>query len=141
MVKENKIIKIFESFILGKCRCGCNKDILHRDKRGYFKKFYVYHHRDFKNENHPQWKGGQYITERGYKMIKKPDYFSSNKRGYVFEHVYVYQENYKCCILKWGKIHHKNNISTDNRIENLLLTNQSNHMKIHYPDSKLWYKK
>jgi len=128
MVKENIKFYKYKSFKPCFCRCGCGQlTNIHRKK---FQKFIKGHSNI--GQTSINWKGGRYLSEKGYWFIYKPGYFSSNKHKYVFEHVYIFQEYHKCCILKWGKIHHKNNIPTDNRIENLLLTNQSNHMSIYH---------
>ena len=39
----------------------------------------------------------------------------------VPEHSLVYEEHFKCCILRWAATYHKNGIRTDNRVENLEL--------------------
>lgn len=41
-----------------------------------------------------------------YTMIHLPEYYSSNKYGYVYEHIYNFQEYHKCCLLPWSNIHH-----------------------------------
>jgi hypothetical protein len=35
-----------------------------------------------------------------------PEYPRAEKNGYVAEHIYVYQEYNKVCILPWAEIHH-----------------------------------
>jgi hypothetical protein len=52
-------------------------------------------------------------------MVLKPDHQFSDKRGYVLEHRFVWEEYYNACLLPWTVIHHKNGIRDDNRIENL----------------------
>lgn len=82
----------------------------------------------FKHSNN--WKGGRYKS-RGYWYIWKPNYLRSHKNNYVREHIYIYQEYYRCCLLKWGNIHHKNGIKDDNRIENLEGLTRSQHIRLH----------
>jgi hypothetical protein len=85
-------------------------------------------------ENAPNWKGGRIITSKGYVLIWMPSHPRADSRGYVPEHIVVYENYYKCCILPWASMHHKNGIKTDNRIENLeLMPNHSKHMRIHHP--------
>ena len=110
------------------CKCGCGKQttIYYGKPRNFISGH------NSKQENNNFWKGG--ITIRnGYRYLNKPNYFSSNKDGYVPEHVYVYQEYHKCCILKWGIVHHINEDKLDNRIENLQGMMRSYHLIHHNP--------
>lgn len=76
------------------------------------------------------WKGGRKMLN-GYWLIKKPDYISAYNDGYVREHVYIFQEHHKCCMLPWGDVHHINDIKTDNRIQNLKGILKSKHRRLH----------
>src|SRR6476469_3281047 len=80
-------------------RCGCGRyncliPIIKVD--GGFSKF---------REGHNNYKGGRYKV-RDYWYLYIPDYFSANTNGTVREHVYNFQESHKCCMLKWGVVHH-----------------------------------
>lgn len=68
----------------------------------------------------------------GYLLRLRKDHPLSDVRGYVAEHRIVYEEHYKCCILPWTIIHHRNGIKTDNQVENLELTTRRCHPKIHF---------
>lgn len=90
--------------------CGC----LHRDRmleRGM--------------EQHPLWKGGRTINNRGYVLVKKPGhpnaYKSAGGIGYVLEHVFVMSEFLGRPLRKGETVHHRNGVKTDNRLENLEL--------------------
>jgi len=52
-------------------------------------------------------------------MIKCVEHPKADIHGYVYEHVFVMENYYQCCMLKWGVVHHINEIPTDNRPENL----------------------
>ena len=84
-----------------------------------------------KLENSPNWKDGVSITSKGYRMILCPDHKKANKRGYVMEHVYVFEKETgveipaNCCI------HHLNGNKQDNRIENLCMMTHSAHTVYH----------
>lgn len=88
-------------------------------------------HADFSGHKNPNYRGGQYIEKRGYIQVYKPDHPQSDCRGYVYKHRLVYEEYYKCCLLPWIHIHHKNNIKSDNRIENIIPVTNSQHQKLH----------
>jgi hypothetical protein len=86
------------------CKCGrCDKIIFKRDNHRRIRE-YAHNHHHF-GENHPKWNNG--ITySRNYRYILMPDYPRAEKDGYVAEHIYVYQEYNKVCILPWAEIHH-----------------------------------
>jgi hypothetical protein len=98
-------VKLHLESPLIKCECSeeC-KELIHSiNKLGKFAKFKSGH--NSKGMNNNLWKGGRYKL-RGYWYILMPEYYSSNKSGYVREHIYFYQEFHKCCLLKWSVVHH-----------------------------------
>lgn len=108
-------------FIKGKprhriCR-ECQLDNLHKQNLG---------------EKHPNWKGGKRQRGRGYILIWKPEHPFATQEGYVPEHRLV-MEIYLGRFLKTDEIvHHENNDTTDNRIENLrLFATNGQHMTYH----------
>lgn len=136
MTAESKVIKVYESFKLGYCRCGCSTEIqIKNASHNFLKIYHKGHHRrgaDFgyiTGQNNKWYKTG--IRYRhNYRYILMPDYFSAQKDGYVVEHIYVYQEYYKVCILPWTEIHHKDPVREgwcNNMIWNLLLLSKSEH--------------
>lgn len=82
------------------------------------------------NKN-PRWKGGRYLSYHGYDMIMSKGHPRADKDGYVYGHILVYEEYYKCCVLQWAAIHHINGIKNDNRIENLKGMMHSMHSSEH----------
>jgi len=89
-----------------------------------------------KGENHPCWKGGRIIEQKGYIKVYHPDHLYADAQGYVREHRLVMEKhlrktnpNHPALIEIDGKkylsrdyiVHHKNGIKEDNRIENLQL--------------------
>ena len=123
-------IKRFEPFVLGFCKCGCGIEIKINNKRKNKLVFFINHHNS-KGSNHPMWNGGKRKDGYGYILVWKPNHHHASMLGYVKEHRLVYEEYYKCCLLKWGHIHHINEIKDDNRIENLILLSNSQHRKLH----------
>lgn len=74
--------------------------------------------------------GGR-IIKRGYVMIYRPDHKYCWTNGYVPEHRLIYEEYHKCCLLLWADVHHKNEDTQDNRIENLEVMTKSQHTILH----------
>lgn len=87
-------------------------------------------------EKHPKWKGGRYLSKQGYILILKPNHPKASERGYIYEHILVMEEYLKRQLKPSEIIHHINQITTDNRIENLQITNRSKHMSNH--KTKWW---
>lgn len=91
------------------------------------------HNLDQWGEKNPNWKGARvpYKDIEGYVHVYDPTNTSVHSGGYVREHVYVFQNYHKCCLLDWGIIHHKNHIKDDNRLENLEGMTAQKHMSLH----------
>lgn len=77
---------------------------------------------------------GYQSTEKGYVIIHKPDWPSSNKRGYIREHRYVMEKHLGRELLPNEDVHHINHVRTDNRLENLEVLSHSEHSQLHIPD-------
>ena len=90
---------------------------------------------EIEGSNHPNWKGGK-TKNKGYILIytKNQKHPCSNNYGYVPEHRLV-MEKYLGRYLKLNeKVHHRNGIKNDNRIENLELVVKTPHFgKIECP--------
>ena len=89
-----------------------------------------------RGEKNPAWKGGKNSHgKEGYIEVKiyPEDFFfpMADSRGYVFEHRLVMAKYLGRCLQPWERVHHKNGIKDDNRIENLELTTQSAHLRGH----------
>lgn len=75
------------------------------------------------NKN-PNWKGkGRFTDERGYIKVKVGN-------QYEYEHILIWKKN-KGNIPENYVIHHKDHDKGNNRIENLELLSNSDHMKLH----------
>ena len=86
------------------------------------------------NKQSRNWKGGRLITDQGYIRIYKPNYQSSDKTGYIFEHRYVMEQSLERKLERWEMVHHKNGIKNDNRLENLEIVIRKKHFgKIRCP--------
>jgi HNH endonuclease len=106
------------------CACGfCENTIKKRDKKGRERKY---------SKAHGTSKSYRFIHNAGYVVLRFPN--SERDKNYnnrVYEHRYVFEQYYKCCLLSWAHIHHKNEIKTDNRIENLEGTTIYQHRRLH----------
>lgn len=82
-------------------------------------------------DRHPMWSGGRLVVG-GYVLVYDPD--STNKTRYTLEHRLVMERHIGRKLKKTEVVHHINEDTQDNRIENLqLCENQSEHKKIHDP--------
>jgi hypothetical protein len=66
-------------------------------------------------------KGSGTLTKHGYRQITNKQHPNSNRNGRLFEHVFIMSEHLKRPLMKGERVHHKNGIRHDNRIENLEL--------------------
>ena len=83
-----------------------------------------------KGDKSSHWKGGRFKRVDGY-IYKIVDSHPAAYNNYVLEHRLVMEEHLGRYLEKDEIVHHKNGIRDDNRIENLELMTQSEHMKYH----------
>ena len=89
-----------------------------------------------RGENSPHWKGGKTLHHQGYVICwiseDSPYYPMATHRrwggGTIFEHRLVIAQSLKRCLERQEHVHHINGIKSDNRLENLELISQSNHI-------------
>lgn len=104
------------------CACGCGKVLTKYDSINRVRRFKNGH--NSVGPNHYNWKGGRF-TWSGYRL----KLIQTNK--YQREHRYVYERFYRCCLLPWTLIHHKNGDKLDNQIENLEPISREKHPNLH----------
>lgn len=78
----------------------------------------------------PNYSGGRYQDDKGYIRVLKPEH-PHDIKGYVYEHRLVIERKIGRYLESWEQIHHINEIKTDNRLENLFLTNKQEHSALH----------
>lgn len=72
-------------------------------------------------QENPNWKGGRSVASNGYVLIKRPGHPMADVRGYVYEHRLVASEMLGRLLEPGEQVHHRNEIKTDNRPENLMV--------------------
>lgn len=132
-------LRCFDQNWLIECECGCG-EILSRYDKFYMKRSFIKGHsnrlKDFskyrKGINHHNYKFGRYKNQKGYWILTGMfEYINADIRGRIREHIYFYQEYHKCCMLKWGVVHHIDENKENNMPWNLMGMMRSNHMSLH----------
>jgi hypothetical protein len=93
------------------------------------------HYADHKLQRGPEaahWTGGIEVMRNGYRMIYMPNHPKANK-GKVYEHRLVMEKHLGRGLSSREHIHHLNGDKLDNRIENLVLTDPSEHQYLYHP--------
>lgn len=81
-------------------------------------------------EQNPNWKGG--LRKRGkYIYLRMPDHPDCDCMGYVAQHRIVVEKSMNRLLRQDEFIHHKNENTHDNRIENLQILSRAEHTSIH----------
>lgn len=78
--------------------------------------------------NHNSYKNGR--TKREYWMLLRCEHHYPIK-NYIQEHVYFYESYHKCCLLKWGVVHHIDENKENNMIWNLQGMMERDHLRLH----------
>ena len=73
----------------------------------------------------------RFIGRHGYIYLYKPDHPNAYAGGTIMEHRWIMSQHLGRPLTKDELVHHINGDRQDNRIENLELTNRSEHKRIH----------
>ena len=82
-------------------------------------------------ERNPAWKGGRYVDDQGYIRVKAWNHPNRDQDDYVREHRLVMEAHLGRYLEHGEVVHHINGNKQDNRIENLGLSTQSVHVRLH----------
>lgn len=85
--------------------------------------------KNWEGKNNPRWNGGKRMRKDGYLEIKHES--SRKKDGYIREHRLVMEQHLGRKLVKGEIVHHINGDKLDNRIDNLEITNRTDHKKMH----------
>ena len=129
--RETRVIRVFESFTLGVCKCGCGGELksVRERCRGILKFYLNHHHRVPKT------------SKLDYYRIYMPNHPHADSKGCVKKHRLVMEEMLGRYLEPWEVVDHINRDRLDNRPENLrLFSSNSDHMKNHKPiiDTSDW---
>src|SRR5215212_5828915 len=102
------------------CACGCQLTKPKYIKNGKLAGKYFAGHK-----SNPYKKGRK--LHNGYVYIRDRNHPNADCDGWVGEHRLVMEKHLGRCLEKCEHIHHKNEIRSDNRIENLELHTNSSH--------------
>ena len=91
---------------------------------------YCVHHRSYaRGAQLAQWKGGR-AKHGNYMAILLPNHPRANTKGYVSEHILVWEQFHGKPLPKGWIVHHLNGIGLDNRIANLIALPNRKHRLI-----------
>lgn len=86
--------------------------------------------RKYKGEHKP------YIDKKGYRRIFYPNHERSDSRGYMAEHIIVFENGTGVTVPPNCCIHHLNGDKLDNRLSNLSMMNRGAHTVMHHEGKK-----
>lgn len=101
--------------------------------------FNAYRSKTYRGERAFHWKGGR-IDNDGYIAVIVKDHpygLKKTNTQYILEHRLVVEKHLGRYLLPTEHVHHVNGNKKDNRIENLILLTNSDHLKLHYRDRKV----
>ena len=78
----------------------------------------------------PRWNGGRTKNKQGYILVLYPGHPKADHKGYVREHVLVWEKANGMLVPDGWHVHHKNGVKDDNRPENLEAMTHAKHSKV-----------
>ena len=128
--EQTRVLKTYESFILGTCQCPCSTELPNliskrqrSDKIGFLRR-YIHRHNFI-----GKIKKRILMDEDGYILIYRPEHPYCNINGWIREHRLIMEQHLGRYLTRIEVVHHINKNKYDNRIENLMLfNNQKEHL-------------
>lgn len=91
---------------------------------------------DRNGKNNPNWKGGRTHDGEGRIYLYRPEHPKANRWGYVYRYRIVMEEKLGRLLRADEIVHHKDENPSNDHPDNLEVTNQSRHIKIHLPEMR-----
>ena len=86
-----------------------------------------------KGAKNNRWKGGRFLHQNKYWLVLKPDHPFHDRHGYVREHRLIMEAHLARYLDPKEVVHHRNGVTTDNRLENLeLFPDNATHKRIEH---------
>jgi hypothetical protein len=129
IIGSSKVLKVYPSFILGFCKCGCGGEFPLRSKsRGELRTYIVGH--NGKMENNYFWQGGVTVREGKYLAVKKHGHPNADAQGYIRLHRLIMVEYIGRPLKENEEVHHKDGNTFNNDLSNLELLDHNVHSSI-----------
>jgi hypothetical protein len=114
------------------CLCGCTLETKINTVSKKPNKFINGHNARLQpsGKDARNYKYGRKKCDRYWTVLRK-GHPRANYRGYVYEHILVFEDTYNCCVLPWGVVHHRDESRTNNVWYNLQGMTRTQHLRLH----------
>lgn len=86
---------------------------------------------DVNGVHNPNWRGGEHVEKDGRVLVYSPNHPYPNWKNYVYRYRLVVEKEIGRYLLPSEIVHHRNEIPSDDRIENLQVMSKSEHTRHH----------